>query len=63
MMRNLVKKSEKEKFAGKKVCYNCRFYNHGGSNCRRFPEYAKHGEADWCGEHQPRTLDQAIGLE
>jgi hypothetical protein len=63
MMRNLVKKTEKEKFVGRDVCFHCTYYNHGGAQCRRFPEYVRRAEGDWCGEFKPRTLDQAIGLE
>lgn len=59
----MLKKPEKTKFAGKQVCYHCRYYNHGGSQCRRYPEYVRRGEGDTCGEYVQRTLSQEIGVE
>jgi hypothetical protein len=62
LTRNLVKKPEL-RFKDRDVCYHCRFYNHGGANCRRHPNYVKRAEGDWCGEFKPRTLNQELGME
>lgn len=59
----ITKQPDKPKFTNKPVCYHCEFYNHGGSQCRRFPAYVKHGEADWCGEWKQRSFGKAIGVE
>lgn len=48
----------KEKLSTSDNCYGCHFWN--VKLCRRFPEYVKHDDDDWCGEFKRKQVEEKI---